>query len=305
MEHWFIEPVWQNYSSMYREAVTSGEAKTAMEVAHHRMATLYFGISAVETFLNLKMRDHLIRTGVDHDESHKKLRNGVFADKVKKWPFLITGQQLALRNDSIERLLSINTLRGNLTHQKNFWPETYEELSQTDPMGVVDLIAEFIVEFHHARNKLAPYWIWGWNYLNPQRQGHDIILLNEGQMVRSLRHLGYKFPAGIAGSFEDCQKQILTGYEGYVEVAAFLRDCDRCEPKFDAFPHQPKLCRRWWDPLHQNTCGSVSDEAIRRALELDELRARCMKAATPDTPKPVSSNTVIRVISQFFGRGRQ
>lgn len=257
MPHWFIEPIWQDYSSMYRESVTAHDAKTGMEVAHHRKAALYFGISAVESFLNLKMRDHLFREGKDHDEIYDTLRRGTFEHKVTKWPLLIVGKQLALRDDSIDRMLSLSRLRGELTHQKNFWPETYEELRQTDPMAVVDLIAEFIVEFHHARNEVFPYWVWGWNYLNPQPDAHDIILLNELQMMHSLRYLGYCFASEVALHVEDCQRQILTDYAGYLKVANFLHGCDTCEPKIAAFPYQPKLCRRWWDSLHQRTCGSV------------------------------------------------
>lgn len=161
-----------------------------MEVAHHRMAALYFGISALESFLNLKMRDHLLRSGKDHDEIHGVLRKGKLKDKIKEWPVLVTGAELGLRPDSIGRVLLINALRGDLTHQKNFWPEAYEELSTTDPM---DLVAEFVVEFHRAGNELFPYWVWGWNYLSPQRDAPEIALLNNTQVMHSLNYLGYKF----------------------------------------------------------------------------------------------------------------
>jgi len=82
MSAWFVEPAWQNYSSMYREAVTANEATTGMEVAHHRMAALYFGISAIESFLNLERRNQLLREGKTHDEVFDVLRNGRFKDKV-------------------------------------------------------------------------------------------------------------------------------------------------------------------------------------------------------------------------------
>ena len=301
MTHWFIEPIWQNYSSMYREAITSREARTGMEVAHHRMAALYFGISALESFLNLKMRDHLLRTGKDHDEIHEVLRKGSLKDKIKEWPVLIIGTELVLRPDSIARVLSINALRGDLTHQKNFWPEAYEELSETDPMDVVDLVAEFVVEFHHATNEFFPYWVWGWNYLSPQRDAHEIALLNNTQVMHSLSYLGYKFEPGATLHFEDRQRRILADYAGYVEVARFLRACDQCEPKIDRFPHQPKLCRRWWDPVHQRTCGNVSEEAIRRALEIDAQYGRSKKRPAKCADKTVVANRVMRTLSRLFG----
>lgn len=301
MSQWIIEPVWQNYSSMYREAITAHEAKTGMEIAHHRTSTLYFGISALESFLNLKMRDHLLRAGKDHDEIYEVLRKGKLEDKIKKWPLLITGQRLDLRPDSFERLLSFNSLRGDLTHQKNFWPEAFEELSETDPMDLVDLVAEFIVEFHHAADELFPYWVWGWNYLNPQRDVHEIIPLNNTQMMHSLNYLGYRPTPDTPRNFDGRQKRILANYAGYSEIARFLRSCDRCEPKIDMFPHQPKLCRRWWDPEHHRTCGNVSEEAIRRALEIDAQYGHAANQQRDPAPsKTKGFNGLIAVISRLF-----
>jgi hypothetical protein len=48
MSPWVVNPAWQNFSSMYREAVAAGEAKTGMERSHHLTAALYFGISALD-----------------------------------------------------------------------------------------------------------------------------------------------------------------------------------------------------------------------------------------------------------------
>ncbi|MFK2902998.1 hypothetical protein ISP17_03415 [Dyella ginsengisoli] len=269
MNNWFVEPVWQNFSSMYREAVTSSAATTGMEIAHHRMAALYFGISAVESFLNMQMRDHLLSRGKTHDEVHKKLRRGQFMDKVKDWPTLIVGKDLDLRPTTLDRLFAVNALRGELTHQKNYWPESYEELSETDPMEVVDLVAEFIVVFHHAAGKHFPYWLWGWNYLNPMQDAHEIIMLNNGQFLHSLSALGYMFSPSVAGRHEAKEAAIFLDYRTYADVAKFLGSLEACEPKFAAYPYQPKLCRRWWEPSHQRTCGNVSKEAIQRALEID------------------------------------
>jgi hypothetical protein len=303
MSAWIIEPVWQNYSSMCREAVTAHEATTGMEIAHHRMAALYFGISAIESFLNLEMRDHMLRGGKTHDDVFDVLRNGGFKDKVKKWPRLILGKDLDLRSDTMDRLLSVNALRGDLTHQKNFWPEAYEELSETDPMEVVDLVAEFIIEYHHAAGKLFPYWLWGWNYLNPSQDAHDIVLLNNGQFLHSLMALGYKFELGLAHHFEAKEKAVFTDYKGYAEVAAFLRTCSKCEPKFAAYPYQPKLCRRWWDSAHQRTCGNVSQEAIRRALEIDSQYGQHQKTRAEGASGVLSTRGLARLFSRLFRGG--
>ena len=54
MNPWAINPAWQNFSSLYREAVTASACETGMERSHHLTASLYFGIAAIEAFLNEK-----------------------------------------------------------------------------------------------------------------------------------------------------------------------------------------------------------------------------------------------------------
>ena len=59
MNPWVTNPVWQNFSSSFCEATTACEARTEIEKLHHLTASLYFGIAALEAFLNQKMRAHL------------------------------------------------------------------------------------------------------------------------------------------------------------------------------------------------------------------------------------------------------
>jgi hypothetical protein len=59
---------------MFREAITAQEARTGMEKSHHLTASLYFGIAALEAFLNERMRAHM--KGKPEKEIFYKLRNG-------------------------------------------------------------------------------------------------------------------------------------------------------------------------------------------------------------------------------------
>ena len=273
-----LEPTWQNFSSMYREAICAQEASSGMEIAHHRMASLYFGISTIECLLNREMTQHQLSTGMEHDVIHELLRKSEFKKKVKAWPQTITGKELALRPSTLPRLLAINDLRGHLTHLKNYWPDTFDDLGRTDPMQVVELVAEYIIALFQAKGELFPYWVWGWNYLSPSSNGYQIVLLPYTQLIHSLRSLGYKFQQQTSYGSDRRAQELLADFDGYQRVASFLRSCDRCEPKWDMAPHQPKFCRRWWDPAHQKTCGGVTPDALARALELDEERARHMMA---------------------------
>jgi len=65
METWIPYPPWQNFSSLFREATTALDAKTGMERSHHLTAALYFGLAALEAFLNEQMRKHLSPTQWD------------------------------------------------------------------------------------------------------------------------------------------------------------------------------------------------------------------------------------------------
>lgn len=267
---WVLEPTWQNFSSMYREAICAQEASSGMEVSHHRMAALYFGISTLECLLNQEMTRNQLDLGMEHDDIHELLRKSEFKKKIKAWPNIITGHDLSLRPDTLKCILEINDLRGNLTHLKNYWPETFDDLGRTDPLNVVELVAEYICAFHQAKGELSPYWIWGWNYLSPNRNGYQISLLPNSQFFHSLRSLGYKFERQTSYGSDECKREILADFAGYKKVADFLRSRDQCEPKWDRFPYQPKLCRRWWDPVHQKSCGTATSEALVLALEIDK-----------------------------------
>lgn len=85
MNPWSVNPTWQNFSSLFREAVTALDAKTEMERSHHLTASLYFGISALEAFMNERMRDYLKPTKTE-DEIFNVLRKGQIIRKLKTWP---------------------------------------------------------------------------------------------------------------------------------------------------------------------------------------------------------------------------
>ena len=275
----FTEPVWQNFSSMYREARTARSAATGMEASHHITATLYFGISALEAFLNQQMRSHL--SGTPEKEIFDVLRKETIATKIKKWPVQILGAGVDLRPSTLERLFFYIGVRGDLTHPKYADHRDYEKLSELDPMEVVDSIAEFMAQFLLVAGQPFHYWLWGWNYLNPSRQGVNISLLPDSQIYWSMRSLGYSEGKSFHLDYDGWRNAHMRGYAAYARIASFLEGLDHCEPKHREFPYQPKLCRRWWDPEHHATCGNVTAEAIRFAVNFnpyDEARTEAAVA---------------------------
>ena len=302
-----LEPTWQNFSSMYREVICAQEASTGMEALHHRMAALYFGIATLECFINREMTRHELLRNVDHEEIHLKLRNSKFSLKkrLERWPEIITGKRLTLRPETLPRILAINALRGQLTHLKNYWPDIFNDLARVDPTEVLDLVAEYIIAFYRAKGELFPYWVWGWNYLNPGRNGHDIFPLPYTQFLHSLRALGYKFESSVNYGIEEREQEILSNFDDYQKVATFLRALNRCEPKWDRAPFQPKLCRRWWEPAHQSSCGAVTQAAIDRAFDIDEEYATRLRGRKKKSQKPASTPQRQPLLSRLWRRVRR
>jgi hypothetical protein len=247
-----------------------------MEVSHHISATLYFGISALEAFLNQRMRLHL--RGAAEDKILEVLRKATVATKIKKWPRQILTSPVILRPDTLEKLFFYNDVRGNLTHPKYLDHRDYEQLRELDPKQVVEAVAEYIAQFLLAAGEPFRYWLWGWNYLAPGRDGYQIALLPETQIVWSLRSLGFQRSQGSWPTNEAWRNTHMKGYAAYSEVTAFLEGLDYCEPKHKEFPYQPKLCRRWWDPKHQATCGMVTPEAINFAVNYNPVEEARIEA---------------------------
>jgi hypothetical protein len=115
---WLVEPLWQNFSSLYREAITAQDAKTGMERSHHLTASLYFGIAALEAFLNKQMRDRLKAYNSEEEEILNILRKPSVLSKIKKWPQEILGRPMPLREETLTILCDFNEIRGDLTHPK-------------------------------------------------------------------------------------------------------------------------------------------------------------------------------------------
>jgi hypothetical protein len=134
---------------------------------------------------------------------------------------------------------------------------------------VIESVAEVIVRFHEAQATTFPYWLFGWNYLNPRPNSYDIFIINNQQFCWSLQGLGFRTDAGSGG--DRFQQEYMTSFDGYVEVAQALGSIERCQPKA-IFPHMPILCRRWWLSEHQQTCGNVTEQAIEAAMRFGEKK---------------------------------
>jgi len=268
MNTWSINPVWQNYSSLFREATTAQEARTEIEKLHHLTASLYFGIAALEAFLNQKMRAHLSSLKTD-GEILDVLRKGRFTTKLEKWPNELLDKSLSLKKETLDLIRFFNDVRGDLTHPKTRGHDIYQKLEAVDPNSVINSVAEYIVQFHEAQGTIFPYLLFGWNYLNPRPNIHEIIIINDQQFSFSLVAPGFQIPASAYPQAEEWRERYMTNFEGYVKIKEILCGVDRCEPKYDRFPFKPILCRRWWTAEHHRTCGNVTEKSPDNAQKFD------------------------------------
>jgi len=258
MNPWTVDPCWQNFSSLYREAITATEARTGMERSHHLTASLYFGIAALEAFLNRKMRGRL-KDSKQEEEIFDTLRKGQILSKIKKWPELLLGKPIPIKPETITLLSDFNDIRGDLTHPKTLGHDIYARLETVEPLVVLNSVSEYIVKFHETESTRYPYWIFGWNYLNPRRNSYEIFRINDQQFCLSLRHLGFQLPVAAYAAAEAWKDKFLRTFEGYVAIREALKKIEHCEPKFERFPYEPVLCRRWWLLEHQRSCGHVTE----------------------------------------------
>lgn len=214
-------------------------------------------------FLNRKMRDRLTGNKSD-DEILGALRKPTLLTKMKKWPQEILGREIPLAKETLDLLCGFNDMRGDLTHPKTSGHDIYKKLEVIEPMDVIRSVADFVATFHQVEGTRYPYWLFGWNYLNPRSGSYEIVLINDQQFSHSLRALGLNVPTGY-GSEEAWKDRYLGSFQGYLQIDAALAKVTRCEPKWDRAPFKPVLCNRWWQPEHHKTCGNITADALEFA----------------------------------------
>lgn len=228
-----------------------------MDKLHHLTCSLYFGIGALEAFLNEKMRARM-SSNKSEQEILDAIRKSTIAHKLTKWPMELLNAQMNVNQDTLDLIVFFNGIRGELTHPKSPGYKIYDKLELVSPLALRQSVEEYIARFHQAQGTRYPYWLFGWNYINPRAGFHEIVLLNDQQFLFSLQALGINVPAAAVANAEKWKDQYLGTFEGFIEVSRVLNTLDRCEPKAHLFPFKPILCRRWWAAEHHRSCGNVS-----------------------------------------------
>jgi hypothetical protein len=258
---------------MYREVIAAREAPNEIGKFHHLTSSLYFGIAALEAFLNQQMRSHLASSSTEK-RILEKLRGTRFTTKLERWPEEILNSKPSVAAPTLDRIRLFNEIRGDLTHPKTGGHDIYRRLEKVDPDEVLIAVSEYCVCFLETGKEVFPYWFFGWNYLNPRPNTDEIILANNQQFSHSLVSMGFRVPAWQADVADAWRKQHMGTFSGYLQIKDALHKLGHCEPKVDRFPYKPILCSRWWTEEHHRSCGNVTEAALDHAMEQDSKNAR-------------------------------
>ncbi|MGH7955145.1 MAG: hypothetical protein ACREOZ_04210, partial [Gloeomargaritales cyanobacterium] len=222
MNPWLIYPTWQNFSSLFRETTIAAEEKTEFLRYHHLTAALYFAISSIESLLNEKYRVRLEFERRSEEEIVLILRKHRFAEKFSQWPTLICGKEVRVSNDLKTILTDFNEIRGHLTHPKTRGHEIYAKLEKVNGQQLLEAVAEYAITVFSGLGESYPYWLFGWNYLNPDRNGDDPSRINNQQFLHSLEYFGMNVPAFNARNANAWENAHMKDFQGYKTIAQFL-----------------------------------------------------------------------------------
>lgn len=257
---WNVNPTWEHFSSLVREASEASEAPSEFHRNHHLRSALYFAIGAIEALLNREMRKHLVQTGVSEDAILSKLKKTAFREKATSWPDLLC-EKAYFPEGLLEALIEYNSLRGEVTHEKAKDHALYARLDTVEPQQLVRTTRDYFVGFYEAAGRSYDYWLHGWNFIGEGGDPRRPCLFGNQQFVIRLRHMGLDGPSTLVHELEAWEREFMTTQDGFAAVSRALDGLD-CEPRDSRFEFMPRLCKRWSDDGHVASCG------IERSLQL-------------------------------------
>ena len=239
---WNVDTTWHLYSFMIQEYEQMKESETQFEIYHHKMASLYFGFGAIESFLNAEIR--IVRTiqGVDDKDILIEIRDAKDKKRWGEWIKEISGG--TIEECLFEKMKYLKEIRNEITHSKRKDQLLYGFIDEYSIDEIIDIVQEIIVTIKERQNKPFPYWLIGWNYIGFNFNDKELCLSNNlNGFYYSCLNIGFS-PMPPQSMFE---KKIMGSYESFLKLkSAFNSSNLIIEPKNPMFD-TPRLTRRWWD----------------------------------------------------------
>lgn len=219
---------------------------------------MYFGIGAIEAFLNERMRRKMKFEKAEEDYIYKRLRSTRFSIKLTIWPSELSGHKVVIPKDMMELINVYGDLRGEVTHPKRKDHSIYKDLEGVNITKMPTVVAEYIISTLNECGETFPYWLLGWNYIGMGRDEGIPALINNQQFIYSMAAFGFRVPVPIADGMRRWEQENMSTVDGFRALYKALNSLQHCEFKIARFPHKPRLCRKWWDEIHITKCGIAS-----------------------------------------------
>jgi len=230
---------------MFVEAHRAQTAPNDFVRHHHVRACAYFAISAVEAFLNQRMRKHLEAHGTPENEILKRLRSTRLNDKREKWPSEMSGRPFSLPAQASRVFEISKALRDEVTHPKRRDHSIYVELDALDASSVCEAVATTVVAVGEALGTPFPYWVLGWNYVGMNGDPCWPVLLNNmNGFYHSLVAMGFQLGSHDVHWDKTHMVSLADYHKLQNSLARYPADI---EPYHTLFTRRPRLTRRWWD----------------------------------------------------------
>lgn len=212
---WNVNPAWEHFSSLVREAAEVKTARSDFHRYHHLRSALYFAIGSIEAFLNQRMREKMKQDGVSEQHILTTLKGTRFQKKAREWPSQLVGKQVALPTQLLELLVEYNSLRGEVTHAKAEDHSIYLELDRLAlfPEALQTATAEYFVRVLVAMGRPYWYWLHGCNFIGMNGSVHWPTLSNNQQFMMALRHIGFNVPHILADEMDAWERHFMTSWK--------------------------------------------------------------------------------------------
>lgn len=262
---WNVNPAWTNFSAMIQDNALFNETHTEFERHRTSKSCLYFGVAAVEAFINQELRDFMRSEGQSDDEILKVLPGG---KNKKKW--LEKSLFGAIYYDTQhERFEYYKEIRNEITHPIRKDQLISDYISIIRPQEFVNVVKYILVKMCELQNKEFQYWMLGWNYIGFNHNNLEPFLGNNlngfYHSLLAMRVEGYEFAYQM--EFSD---RYMKGYDAFLKLQKTLDDYP-----FDIEPERthykpPLLTRRWWDKkvISPDTSESFKDNPNNSGCKL-------------------------------------
>lgn len=249
--------MWEHVCGTVREVAEAKSGRSEIHKQHHLRAALYFAVGSVEAFLNQEMRGLLTSQGLPDNEIFDVLRQTGWKDKLKKWPKRLSGTDLPVPDALTKKVRELSALRDEITHPKLKDQRLYLALDEllVAPDQIRLTVAEFVVRTLAAMAKPYPFFLHGWVFVGMNGNDHwPIVETHNQQFIIALAHMGFQVPAYDVLETEAWERACMASWDGFQQGEKALAPA-KCQPREAEFPNMPRLCRRWWDTAHVETCG--------------------------------------------------